>query len=83
MEYIEVRPKPGSERITINIEKDGLPYGQIWTWPDTKTEKHPWHVKLLTGEGHVLSTLTRIKQWVETDVFRDALRHKFPKGATT
>ena len=76
MKYIEVKTKPGSTQISINIEKDGRPYGQIWNWPDTKTEKHPWHVELLTGEGHVFPTLKRTKQWIETDVFRDALRHK-------
>lgn len=35
---------------TINVSRHGYPYGQMWTWKDTKTNQHPWHVKPLTGK---------------------------------
>lgn len=36
---------------TINVSRWGLPFGCMWTWKDTKTEQHPWHVKTLNGNS--------------------------------
>ena len=35
--------------IQINVEKDGKPFGQLWTWKDTEDTFHPWHAKPLHG----------------------------------
>lgn len=42
--------KHGSTQTTIDVERDGKPFGQLWTWPNTKTDTHPWHSKPLNGE---------------------------------
>jgi len=34
----------------INVSRYGNPFGCMWTWKNTKTEQHPWHVKTLNGK---------------------------------
>jgi hypothetical protein len=71
IEYIKI-PCSDSSRMAINITKNGEPFGQLWSWKDTKIEQHPWHVRLLNGrykiewgknKSHALKTL---KTWVES-----------------
>lgn len=39
----------GSNQITVNVDRDGHPFGQIWTFRDTRSTKSPWHVKAEDG----------------------------------
>lgn len=41
--------KLGSNCITINVSKNGQPYGIIRTFKDTKFNHSPWQVILLDG----------------------------------
>ena len=66
--------KRGSSRQYINIMRDNAPLGQIWTYPDTGKEQHPWTVKLLgedkpkffwpEGGYSKADTLAIVKEWV-------------------
>lgn len=42
--YIKRVPIEGSTTREIAVEKDGKPFGLIWTYKNTKTCWHPWHV---------------------------------------
>jgi hypothetical protein len=44
------RLKGSNNKTFINVSKDNEPYGQIYTWQNTKTDQHPWHGKKTTGE---------------------------------
>ena len=51
LKFKHVRPfNKGSGLITINVEKDDQPFGQIWTFRTSLDTKHPWHAKPLDGE---------------------------------
>lgn len=51
MFFFHKRPKRhGSTEVFYEVSCDGKPYGAIWTWPNTRTEWHPWHSKPLDGE---------------------------------
>lgn len=63
LEFITMKRNKGSNQITINLELDGKPYGQIWTFRNTNTEQHPWHVKLLSGEYKNFPTMSEAKQF--------------------
>jgi|14_taG_2_1085336.scaffolds.fasta_scaffold97039_2 hypothetical protein len=45
-----LRVKPIGRKITVNVSRNGEPFGQLWTWSNTRTERHPWHSKPLDGE---------------------------------
>jgi hypothetical protein len=38
----------GSNQVAFNVDLDGRPFGQIWTF-HAKGEVHPYHVKTLAG----------------------------------
>jgi hypothetical protein len=38
----------GSNQTSINVDRDGKPFGQLWTF-NTKDETHGWHAKTLGG----------------------------------
>lgn len=38
----------GSNRIAYNVDRNGVPFGQIWTFK-ASGEVHPFHVKTLAG----------------------------------
>lgn len=38
----------GSNAINFNVDLNGVPFGQIWTFK-AKGEWHPYHVKTLAG----------------------------------
>lgn len=38
----------GSKQTTINVDRDGKPFGQLWTFTN-KGEVHGWHAKTLDG----------------------------------
>jgi hypothetical protein len=40
----------GSSQIVIDVERNGVPFGQLWTFKNTRTTWHPWHAKPLNGE---------------------------------
>ena len=47
---------------TVNVSRGGEPFGQIWTWANTRTESHPWHAKPLNGTHEVFDTLPEAKE---------------------
>jgi hypothetical protein len=57
--YTKQKTKPGSTQQVINVDRDGKPFGQIWTFRDTKDTWHPWHAKPLNGQ-HVTFTKGRL-----------------------
>ena len=48
-----VAPLKGIDTKTINVSRDDKPFGQMWTFTNTKDEEHPWHVSPLNGEHKV------------------------------
>jgi len=53
---ITKQPKlKGSNRVVYNVDLNGVPFGQIWTYK-TAGEKHVWHAAQsngnLVGEGY-------------------------------
>lgn len=63
--FLKVAKKPGSSQQTINVERNGKPFGQLWTWPNTKTEWHPWHAKPLNGDHKTFDNLKDAKTHME------------------
>lgn len=47
--FKNILPAKGANRREINVEVDGKPFGQLWTFM-AKGETHPWHAKTLSGE---------------------------------
>lgn len=47
--FSKIQKKPGSTKLSIEVSRDGKPFGLIWSWPDTRTECHPWHAKTVAG----------------------------------
>lgn len=35
---------------TINVTRNGVPFAQLYTFPDKSFEWHPWHLKTLSGQ---------------------------------
>ena len=48
--FTKVRRNIGSSCTQVNVDKDGRPFGALWTFRNTKTEWHPWHAQALNGE---------------------------------
>lgn len=44
----KVRPAGGSKMVRWNVDKNGEPFGQIWTFK-VRGEQHPFHAKTLDG----------------------------------
>lgn len=40
----------GSNQTKIEVDRNGRPWGMVWTFRNTRTETHPWHAKALNGE---------------------------------
>lgn len=36
-------------KIEINVDLNGSPFAQLWTWRKSR-ETHPWHAKTLNGD---------------------------------
>lgn len=47
-----------SGRISINVDRNGRPFGQLWTYRNTAEEFHPWHAKTLAGAYQVFQPAT-------------------------
>lgn len=47
--FTTIKPVKDSTCIRINVDRNGVPYAQLWTFKDTKYEWHPWHLKTLSG----------------------------------
>lgn len=45
----------GSNRVAYNVDCDGKPFGQIWTFK-AKGEVHKFHAKALSGEYEAFDT---------------------------
>lgn len=50
LKFIPRKTRPGSSQRVIDVELDGNPFGQLWTFRNTRTTWHPWHAKPLNGE---------------------------------
>lgn len=48
--FTPILTRKGSSQRTINVDLNGVPFGQLWTFRNTKDTWHPWHAKPLTGE---------------------------------
>lgn len=44
-----VPPVEGSSQVTINVDLNGKPWGQLWTFKEAPGETHGWHIKSLSG----------------------------------
>lgn len=53
LEFSKVLTTRGSRMREINVSRNGRPFGKMWTWPNTRTEWHPWHAQPLNGEHKV------------------------------
>jgi hypothetical protein len=51
--FSEIKRQSGSTRKSIEVSRGKHPFGSMWTWPNTKIEQHPWHVRTLTGEHKI------------------------------
>jgi len=55
----------GSNRIAINVDRNGVPFGQIWTYRNTAVENHPFHAMPLDGDHVTFPTLAQAKAHME------------------
>lgn len=46
--FIAQEQRKGSSRIVYNVNVNGRPFGQVWTFK-VPGETHPWHVGELNG----------------------------------
>ena len=77
--FIKVAKKPGSSQQTINVERNGEPFGQMWTWPNTATERHPWHALPLNGNHETFDTLKQAKTYMQSEVIKTKINGKCGK----
>ncbi len=66
----------GDSQIAYNVTREGHPFGQLWTWPNTRSEWDPWHAQTLTGEykafgvadynvpGGKIKALKNAQEWI-------------------
>ena len=62
--FTNVITKPGSTQQTVNVSRDGEPFGQLWTWANTRTELHPWHAQPLDGLHKLFNSLPLAKEYM-------------------
>lgn len=48
--FIPRKARLGSSQRVIDVERNGEPFGQLWTFRNSRTTWHPWHAKPLHGE---------------------------------
>lgn len=41
---------PGSSVIAINVDRNGQPFGRLWTFKKKPGYFHPWHAQAIGGE---------------------------------
>lgn len=61
----------GGNMIQWNVERDGVPFGAIWTFK-AAGEVHPFHAKTLAGNYQVFGTLEEAKDFMTTTRWWDA-----------
>lgn len=54
----------GSNMTQWNVDRDGNPFGQIWTFR-APGEVHPYHVKPLDGVHETFRTIDQAKRYME------------------
>lgn len=59
----------GSNMVCVNVDRNGIPFGQLFTFRDTKTDKYPWTAKTLKGdfvtfEGNKKTSFEKAKNWI-------------------
>lgn len=52
----KVAPPKGSNQTRWNVDLEGIPFGAMWTFRNTKTEKHGFHAKPLNGMHKIFTT---------------------------
>jgi hypothetical protein len=51
--FTAVQQQAGSNRLFVNVsDPNGKPFGQLWTFSDSKSEWHPWQVSTVSGDYH-------------------------------
>lgn len=53
----------GTNRTAWNVDRNGEPFGQIWTFK-AQGEAHPFHAKTLSGEYEKFPTLADAKAYM-------------------
>ncbi len=56
----------GSPMIVHNVEVDGKPFGQIWTFK-ARGEVHPFHAKTLAGAYQTFATIDAAREFVRLE----------------
>lgn len=57
--------KAGSEALVWNVDKNGNPFGQIWTFPKAKGFVFNYHAKPLAGEYQAFKSFAEAKAYME------------------
>lgn len=57
----------GSNRIAYNVDLNGRPFGQIWTFK-ANNEKHGYHVKTLAGVYKLYSTYDEAEHFIRGEM---------------
>ena len=69
IQFSQQKTYRGSNQISIDVARNGRPFGQIWTFRKTATETFPWTAKTLAGEFKhfykVDGGLRAAKKWIE------------------
>jgi hypothetical protein len=61
--FKKLPPLPHSTRIAWNIDRNGYPYAQIWTFENVN-EFHVYHLKTLSGLYKTFSSFEKAEEFV-------------------
>lgn len=67
IEFIKVKPFAGSAMTNVyNVNRNGQPFGQVWTFKNTRTEVHPYHAVLAADPAthQTFSNIKAAKDWM-------------------
>ena len=64
--FTPVKRLRGSNIIEINVDRDGVPFGQIWTFLKTGHTSSMVHAQPLTGKAVAFDTIAEAKQYMES-----------------
>lgn len=65
MSKLTYTEKAGENALVWNIDRNGHPFGQIWTFPKAKGFVFNFHAKPLAGEYQSFKTFTEAKNYME------------------
>lgn len=64
---ITKRSYKGSNRTEWNVDKNGVPFGQIWTFKG-EGEEHPFHAKTLAGAYEWFHTYKAAETFIRNEM---------------